>query len=160
MLKINHVLTIFSLPGIQILIKITVKSGCEYFTLRESSDAKNPAGTPYGFAGQSNSNVYMYLRRNFDFLYFLFTIIFLSNDVITGISCKTVRISPIDYIYLGLTVRHQAHLQLSFFKNHIFWQAVNLCKLRTYTKHGPRSMDHSYGPSPTLFPLIVSSGFC
>ena len=72
------------------------------------------------------------------FLYFLFTIIFLSNDVITGSSRKTVRISPIDYIYLGLTFRYQAHLQLSFFKNHIFWQAVNLCKLRTYTKHGPQ----------------------
>ena len=37
-LKINYVLTNFSLPGIQILMKIN--SGCEYFTLCESFDAK------------------------------------------------------------------------------------------------------------------------
>ena len=45
-------------------------------------------------------------RQNFDFSYFLFAIVFLSNDIITATSRKTVRISPIDYIYLGLTVRH------------------------------------------------------
>ena len=47
-LKINYVLTNFSLPGIQILMKIN--SGCEYFTLCESFDAKNSTGTPYACA--------------------------------------------------------------------------------------------------------------
>ena len=56
-------------------------------------------------------------------------IIFVSNNTVVAISRKTVRMSPIDYIYLGLIVRYQADLQLLFFKNHIFWQAVNLCKL-------------------------------
>ena len=47
-LKINYVLTNFSLPGIQTLMKIN--SGCEYFTLCESFDAKNSTGTPYACA--------------------------------------------------------------------------------------------------------------
>ena len=47
-LKINYVLTNFSLPGIQTLMKIN--SGCEYFSLCESFDAKNSTGTPYACA--------------------------------------------------------------------------------------------------------------
>ena len=49
-LKINHVIINVSLPGIQVLIGI--KSGCEYFTLCESFNAKNSAGTSYVFAGK------------------------------------------------------------------------------------------------------------
>ena len=49
----------------------------------------------------------MYIpRQNFDFSYFLFAIVFLSNDIMTATSRKTVSISPIHYIYLGLTVGH------------------------------------------------------
>ena len=104
-LKINYVLTNFSLPGIQILMKIN--SGCEYFTLCESFDAKNSTGTSYAYTCVQANQFQMYIpRQNFDFSYFLFAIVFLSNDIITAASRKTVRISPIDYIYLGLTVRH------------------------------------------------------
>ena len=56
-LKVNYVLTNFSLPGIQILMKIN--SGCEYFTLCESFDAKNSTALHTRVrAGQSISNVY------------------------------------------------------------------------------------------------------
>ena len=63
---------------------------------------RNSTGTPYACAGQSIiSKVFKCIpRQNFDFSYFLFA----TNDIITAASRKTVRISPIDYIYLGLTV--------------------------------------------------------
>ena len=103
-LKINYVLTNFSLPGIQTLMKIN--SGCEYFTLCESFDAKNSTGTPYACACRPINFKCIYRDKILIFPYFLFAIVSLSNDIITATSRKTVRISPIDYTYLGLTVRH------------------------------------------------------
>ena len=84
--KISHVLTNFSPPGIQILIKIRTEG--EYFTLCELFDAKNSAGTPQLFAGQSICN--LCLRQNYNFLYILVATTFLFNTIITAISCKTV----------------------------------------------------------------------
>ena len=65
--------------------------------------AKSSAGAPSLFAGQSTCNVCC--RQNYDFSYFSFTTIFLSNGIIAAISRKIVRMSSIDYIYLGLAVR-------------------------------------------------------
>ena len=103
-LKINYVLTNFSLPGIQILMKIN--SGCEYFTLCESFDAKNYTGTPYACACRPINFKCIYRDKILIFRTFYLRLSFFQIDIITAASRKTVRISPIYYICLGLTVRY------------------------------------------------------